>query len=138
MTVYSKAISGNEFGGMGFGRSRARVSRNQAAFDFDKVQHVSAAVTPVFKLNVFLLITASSMLLSYIFLSNFVTSQKYALNMKKAEFNQLSAVTASDNKNISDKQDLNSLMTFAQKAGMVEAKDSGKIMLEDGNFALSR
>ena len=124
MTVYSKAISGNVFS-------------RQTAFDFNKTQQASAVITPVFKLNFFLLVVASLMLLTYIFLSNFVISQKYALNLEKSEFNQLSAAIVSGSKEVSNKQDLSRLMGFAQKFGMIEAKDTG-VILEDSSFALSR
>jgi len=138
MTVYSKAISGSDFGGMSFSRPRARtrVNPNQTVFDFNKTQEATV-VSSVYKVNLFLLVMASLMLFSYIFLSNFVTSQAYALNVRKSEFNQLSAVAAANNMEVPDQQDLNALMTFAQKSGMVEAKDIG-VILEDGNFALSR
>lgn len=134
MTVYSKTIGREEFGVIGFGKSRAR---RAVSVESNRSGQAIKTITPVFKLNLILLFVAVLTLIGYVFLSNFLTSQKYALNLRKYEFNQLSALSAADNRNATDKQDLNGLMIFAQKSGMVEAKDIG-VILEDGNFALSR
>lgn len=117
MTVYSHAIGSNDL-------INAKISSK-----------VSFKAGPA-RLNLALLCLAVLFLAGYVFLSNFLTSQKYLMNVHKSELNQLGAISASNNQD-ADSQALNELMFFAQRSGMVEAKDFG-VILENNNFALSK
>ena len=69
----------------------------------------------------------------YIFLANFVVSQRYALEMHKKELNALSAKSSIIAKG--GEVDLKELLLYAQKSGMVESKDTNSI-IQDRSFAI--
>lgn len=75
------------------------------------------------------------MLIAYIALANFLVSQKYVVTARKAEINRLSASVGAHSQELID-NDLEALLLFAQKSGMVETKDASHI-LEEGSFALT-
>lgn len=76
------------------------------------------------------------MAFAYIFSANFVVAQKYGLNLRKNELNALNAQAGSLNNEYQSDQDLEVLLLFAKRSGMVEAKDIESI-LQDRNFALN-
>lgn len=88
-----------------------------------------------YRLNVGLLLSLVLLAFAYVFLANLNVAQKYSLNMRRSEFNTLNARMVSEDQNLVG-TDLESLLSFAQKSGMVEAKDHDSI-LQDGNFALT-
>ncbi|MEX1064223.1 MAG: hypothetical protein WD898_01985 [Candidatus Paceibacterota bacterium] len=99
-----------------------------------KTSAVKIESTPIFGINLILVVLLLAGVVGYIFLSNFITSQKYSLGVLKKEFNQVSAA-ASIERDTTD-YDIPELLEFAQSAGMIEAKDTGTV-LEESGFALS-
>lgn len=85
-------------------------------------------------LNYFLLILAVFSVLSYIFLANFFVAQKYQISSGKKQLNSLAAEAIG--KDHDSSLDLNELLLFAHKSGMIESKDADSIM-RDGGFALT-
>lgn len=75
-----------------------------------------------------------AILACYIFLSNFLVSQKYILGLHKQQFNQLSAKLP--NESMIERSNIDDLLSFVQASGMVEAKDIG-VILEESGVALS-
>ena len=124
LTVYSNVIRGD-------GLVNTKTRRHQAI-----PQGSLYKAGPVLKLNLALLTLAILFMLGYVFMSNSLTSQKYILDTRKSEFNQISAQAAASGDNGSDGYDLKALTAFAQKSGMVEAKNFG-VIWADNNFALS-
>ncbi len=116
MTVYSGVIGGGK-----------TISRPQVLSDsFERAAFV-------FKLNLALLMTAALLAIGYIFISNFLVSQTYTLDVRKKEFYQLSGKLAvqkeAENRNLGD------ALSFIQKSGMIEARDADPHVLDRG-FAL--
>ncbi len=64
-------------------------------------------------------------------MSNFLVYQRYALSTQKVKFNQLNAKLLTE-KQHGDYSDLRGLTLFAQKSGLVEAKDTDSILENDG------
>ena len=93
-------------------------------------------MTTYYKLNLVLLGSVILMAFVYIFLANFVVAQKYGFNLRKNELNALNAQARSLNNEYKSDQDMEVLLLFAQKSGMVEAKDIDSI-LQDRDVALS-
>ncbi len=93
-------------------------------------------MTTYYKLNLVLLGSVILMVFVYIFLANFVVAQKYGFNLRKNELNALNAQARSLNNEYKSDQDMEVLLLFAQKSGMVEAKDIDSI-LQDRDVALS-
>ncbi|MEK7151484.1 MAG: hypothetical protein AAB784_02095 [Patescibacteria group bacterium] len=81
-----------------------------------------------------LLLSAVVFALSYVFLANFLVSQKYSLNIKRVEASILHANLPST-ANYGTPEDLGAILLFAQKNGMIEARDVNSI-IQDRNFAL--
>ena len=76
------------------------------------------------------------MTVAYVFLANFTVAQKYGLNLRKNELNALNAQTGSLNNEYQSDRDMEALLLFAKRSGMVEAKDIDSI-LQDRDFALT-
>lgn len=89
-----------------------------------------------FGLNLVLTFLVLAIVLGYIFLSNFLVSQRYVLSLRKQQFNQLSAKLPSGGAAESGVYGMSDLLLFAQASGMVEAKDIG-VILEESGVALS-
>ena len=87
----------------------------------------------VHKLNAVLLGAVLLFIAGYVFLANFTVYQKYTFDLRKNEFNSLSTVITKQGNDILD---LNELLYYAQRSGMVESKDAESIVI-DGNFALT-
>lgn len=89
------------------------------------------------RFNIVVLVTLITALLFYIFLSNYVLSQKYRLEVLKHRLDQAHALadTVGDPNTTGDS--ITELTAFAQKSGMVEAKDVYSLF-EDSGVALSR
>lgn len=93
--------------------------------------------SPLFRLNLILAVLALAAFSGYVFLSNFLVSQRYALGMRKQQFSQTSTALSSETANGSDVSDMKALLLFAQTSGLVEAKDAG-IILEENEIVLSK
>lgn len=89
-----------------------------------------------YRANLVLLAIAILSLAAYIFLANFLVAQRYSLNLRRGEANALSAPAVSQNKHRAD-LNLETLMLFAQKSGMIEARDTESI-LQERSFALTQ
>jgi len=89
----------------------------------------------VYKLNLGLLLATVMLAGTYIFLANFAVAQKYSLGFNKNKLNNLIATTVLEER-FTNNNDVGSLLIFAQKSGMVEAKDTESI-LQDRNFAIT-
>jgi hypothetical protein len=74
-------------------------------------------------------------LASFTFLSNLLVSQRYTLNLRKQQLNQLVAGLP-DKTADSSVSDMKDLLLFAQTSGMVEAKNAG-VILEEAGVAVS-
>ena len=85
----------------------------------------------VLRLNLFLILIAAIVVITYVFMSNFLVYQKYTLSTHKAEFNQLNAKLPVGKQYGAD-SDLGGLTLFAKKFGLVEAKDTNSILENDG------
>src|SRR3989344_8904199 len=86
--------------------------------------------TPVFRLNLILLLIAVTASAVYVFTSNLLVARRYVLNLRKSELSQLNAkLTAEDRDNRSE--DLGALLYFAQNYGLVGAKDTDFILEKD-------
>lgn len=95
------------------------------------------ASSALFRLNLILTFLVLVVLAGYIFLSNFLVSQRYNLGLRKQQFNQLSAkLPAGGTAAESGVYNLSDLLLFAQASGMVEARDIG-VILEENGVALS-
>ncbi len=80
-----------------------------------------------------LLFIAGFFLLVYVFLANFLVSQKYGLVLKRSQLHGLSSQGL-----IGDGEpDIKEIMQFAEKTGMVEAKNPGSLV-DDSKFAISK
>ena len=88
-----------------------------------------------FRLNIALLLLLVLLMTAYIFLANLRVAWEYSLNSRKNQLNALNARPLSQNIN-SANPDLETLLLFARKSGMIEAKDANSI-LQDRNFALT-
>ena len=88
----------------------------------------------VYKLNYILSAAVVILIVSYTFLANLLVSQKYTLEVHKKELNTLATMT--NGQNDSETPDLNELLLYAQKSGMIESKDTESI-IQDGNLALT-
>lgn len=97
---------------------------------------IDAAPSPLFGLNLVLAILALAVLSVYIFLSNFLVSQKYALGIHRQSFSQMSAGLPSEASAENTTYDIKDLLLFAQMSGLVEAREISAI-LEEGGVALS-
>lgn len=82
------------------------------------------------KINIILLAVATLAVLAYVVLSNVLVSRRYLLNSLKAEFGRESAQSINTN----SEPNIESLINFAENAGMVEAKDTATILM-DSTFA---
>lgn len=76
-------------------------------------------------INFILLATLVSFLVAFIILSGYTFSQKYAFSTLKRSIDEIGSGTRSVDRSNSDlsARDLNTLLSFAIKKGMVEAKD---------------
>lgn len=74
------------------------------------------------------------LLAAYIFLANFLAAEKYAVGISKKELYSLGGLEARSGLNMAE-TDIDNLLIFAQKSGMIEAKDVDSI-IQDRNFAL--
>ncbi len=83
------------------------------------------------KLNIFLIGLIASLVLIYVFLANFLVFQKYNLSLHKGEIDQVNSKLAAMDVN-RETQSLSELLNFAQKNGLVEAKDTGAMLDNDG------
>ena len=88
------------------------------------------------KLNLALAIGALSFVVSYIFISNFVVSQRYALDAAKLELGGVSADLAVEKDGKATEPAITKVLDYAQNSGMIEAKASDSIV-EDSGFAIS-
>jgi TctA family transporter len=88
----------------------------------------------IFRLNFTLVAVFIATLLAYVFLSNFLVSQKYILNVSRQKLNQASA--ALSNETSAEIYNMKDLLLFAQTSGLVEAKEIG-VILEESGIALS-
>ncbi|MDP2664661.1 MAG: hypothetical protein Q8O97_01695 [bacterium] len=91
-----------------------------------KIEHAS-----VFRLNLVLLLMAAITIVAYVFISNLLVAQRYALNLRKSELSQLNAKLAAKDQ-YGGGEDLKALLRFAQNSGLVEAKDTDSILENDG------
>lgn len=83
------------------------------------------------------LITAAVLVAAfYIFISNFLVAQRYAMDAYKAQLNQINAKPGGKEL-YGTASDLKGLLLFAKKSGMVEAKDTDHIVVKN-DFALNR
>jgi len=89
-----------------------------------------------YKLNLILLGFVILTAFAYIFLANFTVAQKYGLNLRKNELNAFNAQAGFLNDEYQSDQDMEALLLFAKKSGMIEAKDTDSI-LQDRDLALS-
>ena len=76
-----------------------------------------------------------TLFMAYIFLANFLVTQKYSVELRKKEFRTISSSTANPKPSIKETS-MEELLTFARSTGMVEAKDTDSIMQNRG-FAVS-
>ena len=76
------------------------------------------------------------LLLSYILVANFIVSQQYVLESRRARSGQLNILQSGADPAIGDSNNVESLLIFARSIGMIEAKDSAAI-LDDSGFALN-
>lgn len=91
----------------------------------------------VFRLNSALLLATVFFAALYVFASNFLVAQRYSLDARKTQFNQLN--TQLDVEIGYDTAPvLKGLLIFAQKSGMVEAKDTDSILQKEGFAILDR
>ena len=101
----------------------------------DKHRAVSVKIenATILKLNLVLLFIAAVTIVAYVFISNLLVAQKYALNLRKSELSQLNAkLTVEDRYGGGE---LEVLFRFAQNHGLIEAKDTDSILEKDG-FAI--
>ena len=89
----------------------------------------------VYKLNLALLIILIISAVAFVFMANLRVAREYSLNLHRNKLNVLNAQNVSQDQS-SANPDLEALLLFAQKSGMIEAKDVDSI-LQDGNFALN-
>ena len=115
MTVYSGIINGH----------RLAVAADKSP----------SSTTPI-GLNLVLIFVMLTVMLGYIFASNFLVSKRYILGVRKQQLNQINATLQAANSELSGKSGMENLLLFAQASGMIEAKDTGFILEETG-FALS-
>lgn len=85
------------------------------------------------KLNILLSAVVLLVILVYVIISNALISQKYLLNSLRAEFSRASIQSAGAN----SEKNIESLIHFAENAGMIEAKDTATILMDSG-FALDQ
>ena len=88
-----------------------------------------------YRLNLTLFMAAVVLFMAYIFLANFLVTQKYSVELRKKEFRTISSSTANPKPSIKETS-MEELLTFARSTGMVEAKDTDSIMQNRG-FAVS-
>lgn len=69
---------------------------------------------------------------AYVFLANLLVSQKYSLDVLKRQYNKQSASLAAASIQNENDYDIGSLLTHAQKTGMVEAKNTDSVMSDAG------
>ena len=97
---------------------------------------IERVLSPAFlKLNIVLAILASVVVASFVFLSNLVVFQKYSLNLRKQQLNQL-IIKLPTGGSADSGYGMEGLLSFARASGMVEAKDAG-VLLEEGGVAVS-
>lgn len=89
----------------------------------------------VYGFNFILLTLMVISTIAYIFLANLQVTWEYSLNSRKNKQNVLNAQTISRNQGFAEPS-LEAVLLFAQKSGMVEAKETDSI-LQDRNFALT-
>lgn len=131
MAAYS-GVAGSKLAAVRFGEDKF----HESPLWKSQRRIVSAKEVPAsafFRVNLVLVFLALASVLFYIFLSNFLVSQKYLLNLRRQQFNQLSAELSSESVGHSR---INDLLSFVRASGMVEAVDAGTI-LEDSGVALS-
>ncbi len=87
----------------------------------------------MYKINLVLSILVLVMIVGYVSIANFTIAQRYMLDVRKTQFNSISAELSSTN---AGNTDLKQLLLFANQSGMVEAKDTATIIQNSG-FALS-
>ncbi len=90
----------------------------------------------LYRSSLVLIMLASAMMLGYVFLANFLVSQRYVVSARKSQFHQLSLTQPASSLGADD-AGIKELLQFAQKSGMVEAKGSDTI-IEDLGVALSK
>lgn len=89
----------------------------------------SSAYNPeLYRWNLALLTIAAAVVFGYVFLSNLLTAQKYALDVSRAKYDQQSATLAAANSDAN----LKKLTHFAESSGMVEVKNSDAIFEDYG------
>lgn len=90
----------------------------------------------VLKFNIFLLVLALALILTYVYYSNTLASKQYRLDLLK---NQSTKINSSYDliSSITDKQyDIKFLNDFATKAGMIEDKNLSSVTLSTSADAL--
>lgn len=80
-------------------------------------------------------LTAASLaaFLVYIFLTNYFVSQKYSLNLMRIDLSRANLNLEIRNAEIENIVSLESLYSFAQKTGMVEAKETESVFASSDN-----
>ena len=89
----------------------------------------------VYKLNLALVTILITSAVAFVFMANLRVAREYSLNLNRNKLGALNAQNVSQDQS-SANPDLEALLLFAQKSGMIEAKDVASI-LQDGNFALN-
>lgn len=128
MAVYSGVLS------RPFRQVSALAKASADKQDKHRAVYIKIEHTPVFRSNLILLLIATITIVVYVFISNLLVAQRYALNLHKSEINQLNVkltVEGRDNRG----EELGVLLHFAQNYGLVEAKDTDSILEKDG-FAI--
>ena len=108
------------------------------------VEATKVSNSPIWKnnsiLNLFLAVFLTIVFLIYIFLSNHVVSEKYSQNLLRRELNKINVSLNLENSTAESQVSIEALYSFAQKYGMIEAKDTESIYAsvnKDAGFALN-
>ncbi|MBI2062976.1 MAG: hypothetical protein HYT61_01910 [Candidatus Yanofskybacteria bacterium] len=91
----------------------------------------------VYRFNLILVAMAIVAMTTYIFLSNLLVSQRYALGLRWSELNRLNAgLLTEEQQGVS--YNMKELLIYGQKSGLIEAKDIDSILENDGFAVLNR
>jgi hypothetical protein len=94
------------------------------------------STTKIYRTNIILAISVGVLVVAYIFVSNFILSQSYRFDVLKRHLDQSSALLDSASAHGDDGQNLEQISLFAQRNGMVEAKDTYSLF-KDSSVAVS-
>lgn len=79
---------------------------------------------------------ALALIVFYLFISNFIVSQKYALNAARLELGGVSVDLAVEGSGEAMEPAITKIINYAQNSGMIEARATDSIV-EDSGFAVS-